>query len=179
MHSPLILLQWHLHLLLPPAAQLQRKMAQLVHVWPIICLMMSTSTCICSKVDHQHTVRYVPHFLSHRKLRNSIPWIRAFLRSFWLGYLFLIHIMWKSNSVPVTTTTTINNACKKRPSGLEKLCCVLLWLLFLLFQRITWDPLDQDRELCLLKGKSEVSWKNHFLLLLAGSVGRFWMACTN
>ena len=37
---------------------------------------------------------------------------------------------------------------------------------FLFFQRIVWQPKDSDRELCLVKGKSEVSRKSFHIELL-------------
>ena len=45
---------------------------------------------------------------------------------------------------------------------------IYIFLLFFSLQRITWDPLDQDRELCLLKGKSEVR-KTHNVFTLSFS----------
>ena len=52
---------------------------------------------------------------------------------------------WKRPLYQLTATTTA-----------QHLTC-----LFFLFQRITWNPSDTDRELCLLKGKSEVSRKKN------------------
>jgi semaphorin 6 len=46
-------------------------------------------------------------------------------------------------------------------------------------QRITWDPLDQDRELCLLKGKSEVDCQNYIRVLAKTQDGRLLVCGTN
>ena len=41
-----------------------------------------------------------------------------------------------------------------------------LILYFSFFQRITWDSMDRDRELCIVKGKSEV--RTYFNLMMHG-----------
>jgi len=46
-------------------------------------------------------------------------------------------------------------------------------------QRITWDPTDEDRELCSLKGKSEVDCQNYIRVLAKTKDGRLLVCGTN